>query len=1069
MANINISSDSNLSNITYSAGDSLDLGGSATLTIDESSLDISTLWCNSSLQRLKLSNSSTSGIVILNMTGDINASPGTIELDSGFISLTSPFVVPVDSNGDRPSHIGFFINNGDCYTECESLSNMYADERGLHFLYDNTTGVITVGDNTNGKTPVGSIQIPNLYVEMNNNDIFLNEGVLIGTGGVVFNKPKFSSDHSIELTQDSYWGIVNHNGNYVTSRLVKNSHANAVFVLTGTNNRRITLGETTGTDHIIYSIEATPISERVANAYRPLNGTIEARYLTQPSSKQLFAFTSLYNNGGDAVVIDLGGNKYAFEFKGGVGGSTYIKYSTGYKRTDGGLYAGIYLRNGDIKGAITGFERIGTEPWPDQTRHFILANSGEVNIGSDSQDIIFPIDADFYEIFNLGGDSRGSINRVINNGTSSRGSRDYNTFAQRGWRFSNIKMLNDTDHGNQIQSNTDYHFVSMIGNTPKLGKGSTSSEIITNSTGDQGSIWVQPYLASTGEVVFNGRKAYYIPNTVSEQQSNVQKGVGIATAVNITGNNTWNFSVEYKVWLISETEPSTYSDLTLVNLQNSQTGYTFETEWFLKVRVTKNSLPLKDGYIQGIEIQCPFDSTYIWSEPAPLLPITIPNLIDGTRVVVINYTRSTLWEDIIINPALIDNSVVSGGNGYDIEVRVGGSEVTQLGDVILIKANWQSGVLAKLPLRIFAVMTESGITLIDSQVDDTIHNNMIFDGVVGLDGSLVDSSNGGELTANLTDVEVNINDDNDIFDCRRGIAWWRWVNTTTQGALIYDALGLVYNPDEYNIVLEGRLKIKNSKVDSELTVINGIWKHYQGESIIAEDSETIRWVPNDRLYNANSEQITDIKILVDQYLDVAVSSRATQTSVDNLPTPLASDDVRLDNLDATISSRSTLTAQDVWDYTTRTLSSFTSLVSDIWNNATRTLTVSSPTVIEIQDGLAKSSEIQSLNDFDPASDVVATVTTVTNMRGTDNALLDSNYTAPDNSTILDVQESVSEIIANHNNPTYYFGQDGVTRVLQKDAYFISLRSADGTTELRRITPLDATNTPTILSEHTGYS
>jgi hypothetical protein len=52
-------------------------------------------------------------------------------------------------------------------------------------------------------------------------------------------------------------------------------------------------------------------------------------------------------------------------------------------------------------------------------------------------------------------------------------------------------------------------------------------------------------------------------------------------------------------------------------------------------------------------------------------------------------------------------------------------------------------------------------------------------------------------------------------------------------------------------------------------------------------------------------------------------------------------DARLANLDATISSRSTLTAAQVWEYATRTLSGFGTLVADIatavWGAATRTL------------------------------------------------------------------------------------------------------------------------------------
>lgn len=53
-------------------------------------------------------------------------------------------------------------------------------------------------------------------------------------------------------------------------------------------------------------------------------------------------------------------------------------------------------------------------------------------------------------------------------------------------------------------------------------------------------------------------------------------------------------------------------------------------------------------------------------------------------------------------------------------------------------------------------------------------------------------------------------------------------------------------------------------------------------------------------------------------------------------------DTRIANLDAQVSTRSTLTAQQVWEYTTRTLSSFGTLVADIatavWGAVTRSLT-----------------------------------------------------------------------------------------------------------------------------------
>lgn len=67
------------------------------------------------------------------------------------------------------------------------------------------------------------------------------------------------------------------------------------------------------------------------------------------------------------------------------------------------------------------------------------------------------------------------------------------------------------------------------------------------------------------------------------------------------------------------------------------------------------------------------------------------------------------------------------------------------------------------------------------------------------------------------------------------------------------------------------------------------------------------------------------------------------------------------------------------------------------------------------------------------------------------------------------QADTGEILANHNNPTYYFGADGTTRVEQPEAYYISLRSVDGLTEIRRINAVDSSNNPTNLLQATGYN
>lgn len=101
-----------------------------------------------------------------------------------------------------------------------------------------------------------------------------------------------------------------------------------------------------------------------------------------------------------------------------------------------------------------------------------------------------------------------------------------------------------------------------------------------------------------------------------------------------------------------------------------------------------------------------------------------------------------------------------------------------------------------------------------------------------------------------------------------------------------------------------------------------------------------------------------------------------------------------DNINATISSRSTLTASDVWGYTTRTLSSFGTLIADIWSYIARTITGGTITTNSDKAGYTISGTKQTLdalNDFNHSSDTVARVTLVdtcttnTDMRGTNGA------------------------------------------------------------------------------------
>lgn len=104
------------------------------------------------------------------------------------------------------------------------------------------------------------------------------------------------------------------------------------------------------------------------------------------------------------------------------------------------------------------------------------------------------------------------------------------------------------------------------------------------------------------------------------------------------------------------------------------------------------------------------------------------------------------------------------------------------------------------------------------------------------------------------------------------------------------------------------------------------------------------------------------------------------------------------------------------------------------------------------------SDIAGLNNFDPATDTVAnvtlvdTVTTNTDMRGTDDALLDSGYTAPDNASITAILADTNDLQTNQGNwltatgfSTFNPSSDTVARVTLVDTTTANtdMRGTDG--------------------------
>lgn len=249
-----------------------------------------------------------------------------------------------------------------------------------------------------------------------------------------------------------------------------------------------------------------------------------------------------------------------------------------------------------------------------------------------------------------------------------------------------------------------------------------------------------------------------------------------------------------------------------------------------------------------------------------------------------------------------------------------------------------------------------------------------------------------------------------------------------------------------------------------------------------------------------------------------------------------------------------ISAEDVWNATTRTLTAFPDLTLDP-SEYLAIATAVEQAILDEGDGQQvlnaivgaignmnvdeialvaairadierAGGAIDSLNDFDPAVDVVAnvalvdTTTTNTDMRGTDGA----NTVAPDNAGIASnstdiaanstaiaalaaaltaVGTDVTDILADtnelqsddipsliaalpnsanitalqdvldllrryHDNRTAYFAADGTTEVPQMDAFFVVVYEDDNVTELKRIALQNEFSIPTVLPESTRY-
>ena len=148
--------------------------------------------------------------------------------------------------------------------------------------------------------------------------------------------------------------------------------------------------------------------------------------------------------------------------------------------------------------------------------------------------------------------------------------------------------------------------------------------------------------------------------------------------------------------------------------------------------------------------------------------ITAPNLLNGTRVKLTNVTKSTTL-----------NNGTAGAGGYSFTVDLAGT-AADLGDAVKIQATYQSGTTIKTPIEVSGVLTASGVSFIDAQVD------LPFSSTLGVDGSTVT-----EFALDGSNIEIDANDADGLSTKKRLVARYYYLITTSDGIdRFYDAITL---------------------------------------------------------------------------------------------------------------------------------------------------------------------------------------------------------------------------------------------------------------------------------------
>jgi len=195
--------------------------------------------------------------------------------------------------------------------------------------------------------------------------------------------------------------------------------------------------------------------------------------------------------------------------------------------------------------------------------------------------------------------------------------------------------------------------------------------------------------------------------------------------------------------------------------------------------------------------------------------ISAPNLIAQTRVQLLDVGTGTE----------IHNAQMTA-DGFSLPL------VWAADRTIRLRAGYAEGAVAKMPIEAVGVLTSSGLTFLDAQVDDVAYN------AIGLDGGEM-----AEFAPDYPNLAINVTDPDGVTSVQRLYAWAAWSQTSELGIrLMFRA---VQASDTANFQIDQSLvdaKLVNANT-APVMMVGGYLTRKDGSTVIAASSGSIQMDP----------------------------------------------------------------------------------------------------------------------------------------------------------------------------------------------------------------------------------